>query len=118
MAGEPGATKFEQEIEEIENRRGIRNLFVVLGGLVTVILLVIVVVGARERARLAAEAARPKFEEVVLGRFVGQASNQAVFAEGQRLNYVEGIGQAEAIPCPRPPASSSGRWSRPTPFPT
>jgi hypothetical protein len=95
MAGEPGATKFEQEIEEIENRRGIRNLFVVLGGLVTVILLVIVVVGARERARLAAEAARPKFEEVVLGRFVGQASNQAVFAEGQRLNYVEGIGQAE-----------------------
>lgn len=95
MAGEPGATKFEQEIAEIENRRGTRNLFLILGGVSAAILLLIVVVGARERSRLAAEAARPKFEEVVLGSYVGQASNQAVFAEGQRLNYVEGIGQAE-----------------------
>lgn len=95
MAGEPGATKFEEEIAEIENRRGTRNLFLMLGGLTAAILLVIVVFGARERTRLAAEAARPKFEEVALGRYVGQASNQAVFAEGQRLNYVEGIGSAE-----------------------
>ena len=98
MAGEPGATKFEEEIAEIENRRGTRNLFLVLGGLLVAILLVVVVVGAREHARLAEEAARPKFEPVVLGRYVGMASNQAVFAEGQHLNYVEGVGQAEMGP--------------------
>jgi len=98
MAGEPGATKFEEEIAEIENRRRTRNLFLILGGLVAAILLVVVIVGARERARLAEEAARPKFEEVVLGRYVGQASNQAVFAEGERLNYVEGVGESEVGP--------------------
>lgn len=98
MAGEPGATKFEQEIAEIENRRGTRNLFLIIGGVAAAILLVIVVFGTRERSRLAEEAARPKFEEVVLGRYVGQASNQAVFAQGQRLNYVEGVGQAELGP--------------------
>lgn len=95
MATEPGSTKFDAEIAEIENRRGTRNLFLVLGGLAALLLLAIVIVGARERSRLAAEAARPKFEEVVLGRYLGQASNQAVFAEGQRLNYVEGIGETE-----------------------
>lgn len=95
MATEPRSTKFDAEIAEIENRRGKRNLFLVLSGLVAVLLLAIVIVGARERSRLAAEAARPKFEDVVLGRYLGQASNQAVFAEGQRLNYVEGIGNNE-----------------------
>jgi hypothetical protein len=95
MAPEPGPTKFEEEIAEIENRRGTRTLFLVLGGALAVILLVVVVYGAKQRARLAAEAARPKFEEVALGRYIGQASNQAVFAEDQRLNYVEGIGEAE-----------------------
>jgi hypothetical protein len=95
MATEPGSTKFDAEIAEIENRRGTRALFLVLGGLLGLVLLVIVIVGARERSRLAAEAARPKFEEVVLGRYLGQASNQAVFAADQGLNYVEGIGENE-----------------------
>ena len=95
MATEPGSTKFDAEIAEIENRRGTRNLFLVLGGLAALVLLGIVIVGARERSRLAEEAARPRFEEVVLGRYLGVASNQAVFAEGQRLNYVEGIGENE-----------------------
>jgi hypothetical protein len=95
MATEPGSTKFDAEIAEIENRRGTRTLFLVLGGLLGLVLIAIVIVGARERSRLAAEAARPKFEAVVLGRYLGQASNQAVFADGQGLNYVEGIGQSE-----------------------
>jgi hypothetical protein len=95
MATEPGSTKFDAEIAEIENRRGTRALFLVLGGLLGLVLLVIVIVGARERSRLAAEAARPKFEEVVLGRYLGQASNQAVFATDRGLNYVEGIGENE-----------------------
>lgn len=95
MATEPGSTKFDAEIAEIENRRGTRTLFLVLGGLLGLVLLAIVIVGARERSRLAAEAARPKFEEVVLGRYLGQASNQAVFAGARGLNYVEGIGENE-----------------------
>jgi hypothetical protein len=95
MAPDPHATNIDAEIAEIENRRGTRNLFLVLGGILGLILLLVVIFGARERKRLAAEAARPKFEEVVLGRYIGQASNQAVFAEGQRLNYVEGIGESE-----------------------
>ena len=95
MAPDPHATNLDAEIAEIENRRGTRNLFLVLGGILGLILVLVVIFGARERTRLAAEAARPKFEEVVLGRYVGQASNQAVFAEGQRLNYVEGIGESE-----------------------
>lgn len=95
MAPNPHAINLDAEISEIENRRGKRALFLVLGGLLAAILLVVVVFGARERSRLAAEAARPRFEEVVLGRYIGQASNQALFAEGQRLHYVEGIGEAE-----------------------
>jgi hypothetical protein len=98
MAPDPHATNIDAEIAEIENRRGTRNLFLVLGGILGLILLLVVIYGAREKRRLAAEAARPKFEEVVLGRYVGQASNQAVFAEGQRLNYVEGIGESELSP--------------------
>ncbi|CAN5867283.1 hypothetical protein BH20GEM1_BH20GEM1_04300 [soil metagenome] len=95
MAPDPHATNFDAEIAEIENRRGKRILFLTLGGVLGLILLLVVVFGARERSRLAEEAARPRFEEVVLGRFVGQASNQAVFAEEQGLNYVEGIGESE-----------------------
>jgi hypothetical protein len=98
MAPDPHATNFDAEIAEIENRRGTRTLFLVLGGLFALILVLVVIVGARERSRLAAEAARPKFEEVVLGRYIGQASNQAVFAEEDRLNYVEGIGESELGP--------------------
>jgi hypothetical protein len=98
MAPDPHATNIDAEIAEIENRRGTRNLFLVLGGILGLILLLVVIYGARERTRLAAEAARPKFEEVVLGRYIGQASNQAVFAEDQRLNYVEGIGESEVGP--------------------
>jgi hypothetical protein len=95
MAPDPHATNFDAEIAEIENRRGKRTLFLVLGSVVGLLLLLIVIFGWRERSRLAEEAARPRFEEVVLGRYVGQASNQAVFEEEQSLNYVEGIGESE-----------------------
>jgi hypothetical protein len=95
MTPDPHAIDFDEEISEIENRGAKRTLFLVLGGIVALVLLLIVIVGGRERSRLAAEAARPKFEEVVLGRYVGQASNQALFAEGERLNYVEGIGESD-----------------------
>lgn len=95
MAPDPHATNLDAEISEIENRRGKRTLFLVLGGLLALVLVLVVVFGSRERSRLAAEAALPRFEEVVLGRYVGQASNQALFAEGPQLNYVEGIGETE-----------------------
>lgn len=95
MAPDPHATNFDAEIAEIENRGGKRTLFLVVGSVVGLLLLLIVIFGWRERARLAEEAARPRFEEVVLGRYVGQASNQAVFEEEQSLNYVEGIGESE-----------------------
>lgn len=95
MDTENRATPFAEEIAEIENRRGTRNLFFLVGGLLGLILLVVVVIGVRERIRLAREAARPQTEDVILGEYVGLAGNQALFAANGELSYVEGIGQAE-----------------------
>lgn len=95
MAQKDRGTRFDEEIAEIENRRGDRNLFLGLGGAVLAILLVVVVLGARERMRLAEEASRPLFEPVELGGLVGVAGNVAVFARGQSLYYVQDIGGAE-----------------------
>lgn len=95
MDSENRANGIEDEIAEIENRRGKRNLFLTLGGIVIVLLLVIVVVGARERARIAELEARPQTEPVEMGTLVGTTANQAVFARGGRLTYVEGISDAD-----------------------
>lgn len=95
MDSENRANGMQDEIAEIENRRGKRNLFLILGGIVGLFLLVVVIVGARERARIAEIEARPRSEPVEMGTLVGTASNQAVFARGGRLTYVEGIGEAE-----------------------
>ncbi|MDX1660506.1 MAG: hypothetical protein R3326_01835 [Gemmatimonadota bacterium] len=95
MNSENRANGMQEEIAEIEDRRGTRNLFLILGGIVGAILLVIVIVGARERARIAELEARPKTEPVEMGTLVGTVSNQAVFSRGERLTYVEGIGEAE-----------------------
>lgn len=95
MDSENRANGIEDEIAEIENRRGKRNLFLTIGGIVTLLLLVIVVVGARERARLAELDARPQTEPVEMGTLVGTTANQAVFARGDRLTYVEGIGDTD-----------------------
>ena len=94
MAPDPHARNLDEEIAEIENRRGIRNLFLILGGGLGLLLLVVVVLGARERVRLREESARPQTEIVEMGRHVGTVSNTAVFASDDRLQYVEGVGDA------------------------
>lgn len=93
MAPDDRAPRFDDEIAEIENRRGNRNLFMILGGLVGVLLLGIVVVGLRERGRLAEEAARPQSETIDVGTLVGRIGGTAVYARGEELTYVEGIPQ-------------------------
>jgi len=98
MAEESPDTKFEEEITEIEDRARKRNVFIGLSATIVLILATIVVVGARERARLAAEAARPKFEEVFPGAFLTKASGQAVFEQELGLTYVQGIADAEVTP--------------------
>lgn len=95
MDSENRAHRMEEEIAEIEDRRRKRNLFLALGGIVGAVLLFIVVVGIRERARIAEIEARPKSEPVELGTLVGTTANTAVFARGDRLSYVEGIGDAD-----------------------
>lgn len=94
MSPDPHAVRHDDEIAEIENRRGTRTLFLALGGLFGLLLLAIVVYGAKERARLREEDARPKTAELELGRHLGTVSNTAVFSDGQRLTYVEGVGDA------------------------
>lgn len=95
MDSENRPHRLDEEIAEIEDRRGKRNLFLVLGGIVGVLLLVIVIYGARERARIAEIEARPAAEPVEMGTLVGTVANTAVFSRGGRLSYVEGIGEAE-----------------------
>ncbi|MDX1624537.1 MAG: hypothetical protein R3199_11230 [Gemmatimonadota bacterium] len=95
MADEDPGTRFEEEIAEIEQRERTRNVFLFVGGIVVVVLAVIVVIGIRERSRLAELEARPDFEPVELGRHLGTVANTAVFSEGDRLFYVEGVGEAE-----------------------
>ncbi|MGH7572048.1 MAG: hypothetical protein ACREMK_09430, partial [Gemmatimonadota bacterium] len=94
MSPDPHAMRLDEEIAEIENRRGTRMVFLVLGAVLGLILLVVVLYGIRERARLRALEARPKTAEVALGSHVGTMSNTAVFSDGQRLSYVEGVGDA------------------------
>lgn len=94
MSPDPHAVRHDDEIAEIENRRGTRTLFLALGSIFALLLVVIVVYGARERARLRAEEARPKTAELEMGRHLGTISNTAVFSDGQRLWYVEGVGDA------------------------
>ncbi|MGH7563373.1 MAG: hypothetical protein ACREK5_02995 [Gemmatimonadota bacterium] len=94
MSPDPHAMRMDEEIAEIENRRGTRMTFLVLGAVLGLILLLVVLYGVRERARLRALEARPKTAEVALGSHVGTMSNTAVFSAGQRLSYVEGVGDA------------------------
>ena len=101
MAAEEPKTGFEEEIAVIENRAGTRRLFMMVGGAIGVLLLAVVVLGARERVRLARESARATTAEVVLGRYIGTASNQAVFAQEGALAYLEGVGDAEIGPATR-----------------
>lgn len=98
MADESPDTKFEEEIAEIEDRGRKRKVFIGISVAVVLFLATIVVVGARERARLAAEAARPKFEEVFPGAFVARVSGQALFEHESGLTYVQGIADAEVTP--------------------
>lgn len=92
---EDRATRFDDEIAEIENRRGTRTLFMVVGGILGVVLLAIVFIGGRERLRLREIASRPQTEELNLGSFVGSVANTAFYSRGDSLYYVEGIGDAE-----------------------
>lgn len=94
MAPDPHTRNLQDEIAEIENRRGTRNLFLILGGGLGLLLLVIIIFGARERSRLSAEAARPRTAAVDMGRFLSTVSNTAVFASGDRLQYLQGVGDA------------------------
>ncbi len=93
MAADDRATRFDDEIAEIEDRRGKRNLFMILGGLALILLVGIVVIGARERARIADLEARPQTEPVELGELVGRVGSTALYAEGENLYYVEGVPQ-------------------------
>lgn len=96
MSPDPhAATNMEEEIYEIENRRGKRMLFTVLSAVIAVILLLVVVFGFQEHRRLRAEAARPQTEQIVLGTLVGQAANNAVFSGPAGLSYVDGVGDIE-----------------------
>ncbi|MGH7550464.1 MAG: hypothetical protein ACREMD_11045 [Gemmatimonadota bacterium] len=92
MSPDPHAMHLDEEIAEIENRRGTRRTFLVLGAAFGLILLLVVIYGVRERARLRAEEARPRTAELALGQHLGTTSNTAVFSDGQRLSYVEGVG--------------------------
>lgn len=91
---DPHAVRLEDEIARIENRSRTRLLFMVLGGLLVILLGAIVVFGGRERARLRAEAARPKTEPVSFGQYLGTVGRQAVFANGDELAYVQLTGEA------------------------
>jgi hypothetical protein len=95
MAAEAQQSRFDQEIAQIENRAGTRRMFLIIIVVSAILLLAIIAFGARERVRIAREAARAKTEEVVLGSYVGTASNQAVFARDNGLVYLEGVGEAE-----------------------
>lgn len=94
MAPDPHAQRMEEEIAEIENRSGTRTLFIVVGGLAALLLVGIVAVGARERLRLLEESRRPQAQVVDIGSYVGTAGNTAVFASGDELSYVDGVGDA------------------------
>lgn len=98
MADESRDTKFDEEIAEIEDRGRKRKVFLGLGGAIVLILAIVVVVGARERARIAAEQARPKFEEVSLGAFLTKLSGQAIFERDLGLTYVQGLAEADVTP--------------------
>ncbi len=91
---DPHAIRLEDEIASIENRSRTRLLFVVLGGLLVILLGAVIVFGGRERARLRAEAARPKTEPVSFGQYLGTVGTQAVFANGDELAYVQLTGEA------------------------
>ena len=91
---DPHAVRLEDEIARIENRSRTRLLFVVLGGLLVILLGAVVVFGGRERARLSAEAARPKTEPVNFGQYLGTVGRQAVFMNGDELAYVQLTGEA------------------------
>ena len=91
-------TQLEEEIAQIEDRSGTRRLFWIVGIVAVLIVVAVVVVGARERARLAEQAARPRAEPVTLGRHLATLSNQAVFARENALVYVDGVGDAEIGP--------------------
>lgn len=94
MAPDPHTLQIEDEVAEIENRKGTRTLFIVTGAVLGLALLVVVVLGMGERMQMREIAARPDTQELALGRLVGTASNTAVFAADGRLSYVEGIGDA------------------------
>ncbi|HUP18318.1 MAG TPA: hypothetical protein VM778_00030 [Gemmatimonadota bacterium] len=97
MAAEDRDTPFQEEIAEIENRRGKRNLFLGVAGVSGVILLLIIVIGLRERGRLAEEANRPQAEPVEVGELVGVIGSTAVFAVDGTLYYIENIREGTAI---------------------
>lgn len=94
MSPDPHAVIRDDEIALIENRRGTRTLFLTLGVIFGILLLAVVVYGVRERARLSEIEARPKTAALELGRHLGTISNTAVFSDGERLSYVEGVGDA------------------------
>lgn len=95
--GERPTTKFDEEIAEIEDRSGKRRLFWTLGGIFAALLLFVVIVGWRERMRLAEIEARAKTEEVTLGRYLATVSNQGVFARENALVYLEGVDEEAEV---------------------
>lgn len=92
---DPHAFEMDEEIAEIENRKGNRKLFAVLGGAILLLLAGIIIVGSAERARLAEIAARPKSEPLELGSYIGTVGNQAVFDRNGELAYVQLAGEAQ-----------------------
>ncbi len=105
---DPHAVRMDEEIARIENRGRTRMLFVVLGGLLVILLGAIVVFGGRERARLSAEAARPKTEAVNFGQYLGTVGTQAVFVNGDELAYVQLTGETTV--------DSDSRFARPVEY--